>query len=106
MQLKKIPEMQSSMAITLLSMAECVTYVVASFMGDYLKDRLVYVNVYSAGALAVICIVWPMIDVAFEVILAISLGEGHRASTSLTLVVQLFQVLACFFAFLGCSLTG
>ena len=42
MELKHFALQQSSVALTLLSMAECVTYVVASFLGDYLKDRLHY----------------------------------------------------------------
>ena len=75
MQLKNITIARSSIALTLLSLAECVTYIAASFMGDYLKDRLVYVNVVASFCLAVICIVWPMIDVTYGLILIISLGQ-------------------------------
>ena len=74
MQRRGIHAVRGSIALTLLSLAECVTYIIASFLGDYLKDRLVYVNIASSGALAVICIVWPLIDVTYGVILAISLG--------------------------------
>jgi hypothetical protein len=74
MKLKEIPMMKSSMALTLLSLAECVTYIIASFLGDYLKDRLVYVNVISSSCLALICIVWPFIDVTYILILVIAIG--------------------------------
>lgn len=75
MELKHFALQQSSVALTLLSMAEFVTYVVASFLGDYLKDRLVYVNVVSSSCLAVVCIAWPFIDVDYILILAVSLGH-------------------------------
>ena len=97
MELKHFALQQSSVALTLLSMAECVTYVVASFLGDYLKDRLVYVkdrliylkdkdrldylkdrlvyvNIVSSGCLAVICIIWPLIDITYVMILAVAIG--------------------------------
>ena len=75
MELKHFALQQSSVALTLLSMAECVTYVVASFLGDYLKDRLVYVNIVSSGCLAVICIIWPLIDITYVMILAVAIGK-------------------------------
>jgi len=74
MELKHFALQQSSVALTLLSMAECVTYIVASFLGDYLKDRLVYVNVVSSSCLAVICIIWPLIDITYVMILAVAIG--------------------------------
>ncbi|ESO07035.1 hypothetical protein HELRODRAFT_171077 [Helobdella robusta] len=76
MQRRNITPKWSSLALILLSLAECVTYITASFLGDYLKDRLVYVNVAASGALAVICLVWPLIDVSYGMILAISLAMG------------------------------
>ena len=75
MQRKGIKTTWASLALTMLSLAECLTYMIASFLGDYLKDRLVYVNVASSGALATICIVWPLIDVTYGLILVISLGQ-------------------------------
>ena len=75
--------MKSSWCIMLLSFAECVTYIVASFFGDYLKGRLVYINVIAASALAVICIIWPYIDVSYTIICLISIGE-HPDNQSLT----------------------
>jgi hypothetical protein len=80
MKKKEIPIMKSSIALTLLSLAECVTYIVASFLGGYLKDRLVYVNVISSSCLALICIVWPLIDVTYVLILAIAIGEHWRVT--------------------------
>jgi len=50
---------KSSVALTLLSLSEFVTYVVASVLGDNLKGRLIYANVVSSSCLAVICIAWP-----------------------------------------------
>lgn len=76
MERKHFALQESSVALTLLSTAECVTYVIASFLGDYLKDRLVYVNVVSSGCLAVICIVWPLIDITYTMILAVAIGMG------------------------------
>jgi len=100
MQRKGIHAMHSSIALTLLSLAECVTYIVASFLGDYLKDRLVYVNVAASGALAVICIVWPLIDVNYEMILVISLGRPicnstlkTRTTTVICMVGLVYRVL-------------
>jgi len=74
MELKHFALQQSSVALTLLSMAECVTYIVASFLGDYLKDRLVYVNIMSSFCLAIICIIWPLIDITYVMILAVAIG--------------------------------
>jgi len=74
MKLKDIPVTMSAIALTLLSFAECITYIVASFLGDYLKDRLVYVNIISSSCLGLICIVWPLIDVTFFMILCIAIG--------------------------------
>lgn len=76
MKLKKIAPTSSSLAVTLLSLAECITYIVASLLGDYLKGSLVYVNALAAAALAVVCITWPFIDVDYSVILLISVGEN------------------------------
>jgi len=39
-----------------------------------LKDRLVYVNIVSSGCLAVICIIWPLIDITYVMILAVAIG--------------------------------
>lgn len=75
MQRKGINAAWASLALTMLSLAEFLTYVIASFLGDYLKDRLVYVNIVSSGSLATICIVWPLIDVTYGLILIISLGQ-------------------------------
>ncbi len=74
MEHKGIPQERSWSAVTLLSFAECVTYVIASFLGDYLKGVLVYVNVISAAALALICFVWPFVDFTFGVIIGIAIG--------------------------------
>jgi hypothetical protein len=81
MKLKDIDIMRSSIALTLLSLSECVTYIVASFLGDYLKDKLVYVNVISSSCLALICIVWPMIDVTYFLILTIAIGNFSTVLT-------------------------
>ena len=111
MQLQGIKTQDSSWALTLLSLCECVTYVIAAFLGDYLKvlniknilllklthtatiteiascvtvlliylqGKLVYVNIGAAGALSLICITWPFVDVSYSVILTISLGESNR----------------------------
>lgn len=75
MQLRGISTTWGSLALTMLSLAEFLTYIVASTLGDYLKDRLVYVNVAASGALATICLVWPLIDVSYGMILVISLGK-------------------------------
>ncbi len=77
MELKNIPPEQSSFALTLLSFMECVTYIIASFVGDWFKGKLVLTNVGAAGALALICLFWPVLDVNYEVILLISLCEFH-----------------------------
>ena len=59
MERKGISLGKSSVALTLLSLSEFVTYVVASVLGDNLKGRLIYANVVSSSCLAVICIAWP-----------------------------------------------
>ena len=74
MKLHDIPPTRSSWVLTLLSLAECVTYIIASFMGDYLKGRLVYVNVIAAGALSIICIIWPFVDINYSLICVIAIG--------------------------------
>ena len=75
MERKGISLEKSSLALTLLSLSEFVTYVVASVLGDNLKGRLVYANVVSSSCLAVICIAWPFVDIHYALILAISLGR-------------------------------
>jgi len=74
MERKGIPLEKSSVALTLLSLSEFLVYVLASVLGDNLKGGLIYVNVVSSSCLAVICIVWPFVDIDYPVILAISLG--------------------------------
>jgi len=76
MELKGIPPAKSSWALTLLSFAECVTYIIASFMGDYFKGRLVYVNIIAAAALSFICLIWPLVDVSYAIICLISMAMG------------------------------
>ena len=39
MELKGIPPEKSSFALTLLSFMECVTYIIASFVGDWFKGN-------------------------------------------------------------------
>lgn len=46
-------------------------------MGDTFKGRLVYVNILASACLAFICIIWPFIDVAYGVILTISIGKTN-----------------------------
>ena len=75
LRLQGIEEIQSSWALTLLSLAECITYVLASFFGDYLKGRLVYVNVIAAGFLSIICFIWPIVDITFGCILVVAIGK-------------------------------
>lgn len=75
MKLKGIAETKSSWALTLLSFSECISYILASFFGDYLKGKLVYANVISAAALSLICILWPMLDFSYSMILFTSLGK-------------------------------
>lgn len=76
MKLKGISTTRSSFSLTLLSLAECITYLIASFYGDYLKGRLVYINVVASGALAFICIIWPFVDVGYSVICLIAIAMG------------------------------
>ena len=75
MKLKGISTTRSSGSLTLLSLAECITYLIASFYGDYLKGKLVYINVVASGALAFICIIWPFVDVGYSVICVIAIGK-------------------------------
>ena len=77
MELKGIPTSRSSWAITLLSFAECITYMIASFLGDKLKGRLVYVNCIAATALSVVCLSWPFMDVNYGVIMLMSISKYH-----------------------------
>ena len=74
MERKGISLEKSSVAPTLLSLSEFVTYVLAAVLGDNLKGRLVYANVVSSSCLAVICIAWPFVDIGYTLILTISLG--------------------------------
>ena len=66
---------KSSVALTLLSLSELVTYVLASLHGNKLKGRLIYANVVSSSCLAVICIMWPFVDIHFLLIVAMSIGH-------------------------------
>ncbi len=66
---------RASWALTLLSLAECTTYIIASLFGDYLKGRLVYINIMAAAALSLVCIIWPAVDVSFTVICIICIGR-------------------------------
>ena len=75
MQLKNIPPTKSSWALTLLSLAECITYIIASFLGDYMKGKLVYVNVISSAFLSIICLIWPAVDVSYSIILLIAISK-------------------------------
>jgi len=74
MERKGISLAKSSVALTLLSLSEFVTYVLASMLGDGLKGRLVYANVVSSSCLAVVCIAWPFVDINYALILVTSLG--------------------------------
>ena len=54
---------------------ECVTYIIASFVGDWFKGKLILTNVIAAAALAFICLFWPLVDINYGIILLISLCE-------------------------------
>lgn len=97
MQRKGISLGKSSVALTLLSLSEFVTYVLASMLGDNLKGRLVYANVVSSSCLAVICIVWPFVDIDYALILAISLGHLLHLIISTFLRRMVGQTLEIFF---------
>ena len=77
MELKGIPPEKSAFALTLLSFMECVTYIIASFVGDWFKGKLILTNVIAAAALAFICLFWPLVDINYGIILLISLCEYH-----------------------------
>ena len=81
MELKGIPTSRSSWAITLLSFAECITYMIASFLGDKLKGRLVYINIVAAAALSLICLFWPVMDVSYGTIMLMSISKYKKANT-------------------------
>jgi len=93
MELKHFALQQSSVALTLLSMAECVTYIVASFLGDYLKDRLVYVNIVSSSCLAVICIIWPLVDITYVMILAVAIGNNLFIIIIIIIIIIIFFII-------------
>ena len=40
MKLHNIDTQKGSFALTMLSFAECITYITASFLGDYIKGAL------------------------------------------------------------------
>ena len=78
MKLKGIAIPDGSWALTLLSLFECISYIIASLLGDLLKGRLVYANVVASGCLAIICFIWPSVDVNYTVILLIAGGESQK----------------------------
>lgn len=88
MELKKIEPEQSSFALTLLSFAECVTYIGASFVGDWFKGKLILTNVIAAGALAFICLFWPVVDINYGIILLISFCEYTQRPTPIVTPCQ------------------
>lgn len=88
MQRKGISLEKSSIALTLLSLSELVTYVLASLLGDNLKGRLIYANVVSSSCLAVICIAWPFVDVDYALILTNSFGHWHICLVVSTSIVR------------------
>ena len=87
MELKGIPPEKSSFALTLLSFMECVTYIIASFVGDWFKGKLILTNVIAAAALAFICLFWPLVDINYGIILLISLCEYIAVLCEYTLYV-------------------
>ncbi|CAH1775326.1 unnamed protein product [Owenia fusiformis] len=79
-----IDTVQSAWALTLLSLVECITYVISSIIGDFFKGRLVFVNLFASVALCIICFMWPFVDVGYDAILALSSVMG--AFLGLTIV--------------------
>ncbi|XP_064626333.1 monocarboxylate transporter 5-like [Lineus longissimus] len=76
MKLKGILTTDGSWALTLLSLFECISYIGASLLGDRLKGKLIYANVIASCSLAVICLIWPSVDVNYALILVIAGAMG------------------------------
>ncbi|XP_023931913.1 monocarboxylate transporter 13-like [Lingula anatina] len=76
MKLKGIKAIDSSWALTVLSLGECISYVVASLVGVFFRGKLVFSNILASLALAVICIVWPFVDASYAEIMVISSAMG------------------------------
>ncbi|XP_074641403.1 monocarboxylate transporter 13-like, partial [Tubulanus polymorphus] len=76
MQLKRISAQDASYALTVLSLLECISYVIASFLGDYFKGYLVIANCIACSFLAVICFIWPAVDITYTLIMVIAGAMG------------------------------
>ena len=69
---KGIEPTESSFCLTALSLAECISYIFASLLGDkFFKGRLLLVNLVAAALLAVTCVLWTLLDVSYTAIVVL-----------------------------------
>lgn len=76
MKLKGIKPIDSSWALTVLSLGECISYVLASLLGIFFRGKLLFCNVIASFALSLICIIWPFVDDEYAEIMGISSAMG------------------------------
>ena len=66
--------MESSMSLVMMGVFELLIYVVVPFMGRKLKGNLVYVNIVSSMAWALLFVIWPSVNPSYATILSFSAG--------------------------------
>lgn len=75
--------MESSTPLMMLGLFELLMYIVVPFMGRKLKGNLIYVNIVSSTAWAMMFFIWPSTNATYAIILSFSAGWLHNWSNVL-----------------------
>ena len=74
MESKNYGKMESTLPLLSYSLSQIFAFVIFSFIGPYMKGRLIYANIASCLILALLFVIWAFVDTSFAVIMVFSAG--------------------------------
>ncbi|ESO07037.1 hypothetical protein HELRODRAFT_171080 [Helobdella robusta] len=79
---KNLTTSNISLVMTMLSLSECLLYIVTSLPGDYLAGKLIYVNICACLLVSILNLCWPFLDSSVEWIVGLAIADGMLLATS------------------------
>ncbi|ESO07038.1 hypothetical protein HELRODRAFT_185490 [Helobdella robusta] len=76
MKKKNLTTFNISLIMMMLSLSECLIYLVTSLPGDLLAGKLIYVHITASSLLCLLNYLWSLLDANYGMILALAMSEG------------------------------
>ncbi|ESN96927.1 hypothetical protein HELRODRAFT_193399 [Helobdella robusta] len=76
MTLKNLTASNISLVMTVLSLSECIFYLLTSLPGDYLAGKLIFVSICACSMATILNACWTSLDSSYEAILGLATGSS------------------------------